>query len=186
MTQKFRSYGYILNIWREIKVHSKSSNSIPLVNISVEQSKLLSSAKRIQIISCLQNSAKTAKQVAVELQQSPGSTHYHIKKLHEGGLVDLVDTRTEGGIVEKYYLAKSKWFNTNGNQFIDPLLAEDSDSDVSSRTMLSLRLFLTPSQQEELTLEFKELLEKWVESTSESTSEDVKEFAVGIKMLSVD
>lgn len=90
-------------------MHSKSSNSIPLVNISVEQSKLLSSAKRIQIISCLQNSAKTAKQVAVELQQSPGSTHYHIKKLHEGGLVDLVDTRTEGGS-----LRNTIWLNRNG------------------------------------------------------------------------
>ncbi|MGF7048111.1 DNA-binding transcriptional ArsR family regulator [Paenibacillus sp. DS2015] len=170
---------------------SESTHSVPIVDISVEQSKLLSSAKRIQIISCLQNSAKTSKQVSVELGQSPGSTHYHIIKLYEGGLIDLVETRTEGGIIEKYYLAKSKWYNTNtnSNQFIDPILAEDSDSssDVStSRTMLSLRLFLTPSQREELTSEFKDLLEKWVENTSESHGEDVKEFAVGIKLLSVN
>lgn len=162
------------------------SNSIPLVNISVEQSKLLSSAKRIQIISCLQNTAKTAKQVAVELGQTPGSTHYHIIKLYEGGLVDLVETRSEGGIIEKYYLAKSKWFTTNSKsgQFSDPLLADDID--VSSRSMLSLRLFLTPAQTEELNSDFKKLLEKWVDVTSEAEGENVKEFAVGVKIVAVD
>lgn len=162
------------------------SNSVPLVNISVEQSKLLSNAKRIKIIACLQHTAKTAKQVAVELGQSPGSTHYHIVKLYEGGLVDLVETRSEGGIIEKYYLAKSKWFNTNSKsgQFSDPLLADDID--VASRTMLSLRLFLTPAQKEELHSDFKNLLEKWVDITSEADGADVKEFAVGVKMVSAD
>ena len=77
-----------------------SRNSIP---ISVEQAKLLGSAQRVKIIGAISDQAKTAKQVAVELGQSPGSTHYHIQKLFEGGLIDLVETRAEGGILEKYY-----------------------------------------------------------------------------------
>ena len=152
--------------------------------ISIEQSKLLGNAKRVKIISCLLHSAKTAKQVADELGQSPGSIHYHICKLHEGGLLDLVETKQEGGIVEKYYLAKAKWFDSEGRNFNDPVLAEEQAA--ATQTLMRLRLFLTPAQQEELTNEFKTMLENWVEKTSDSAEEQVREFAVGIKLVSVD
>lgn len=81
------------------------------VEISVEQAKLLGSAQRIKIIGALVETAITSKQVAYELGESPGSIHYHIQKLYDGGLIDLVEIRTVGGIVEKYYKSKAKWFN---------------------------------------------------------------------------
>ncbi|WP_054956524.1 ArsR/SmtB family transcription factor [Paenibacillus dakarensis] len=153
-------------------------NSIP---ISVEQSKLLGSAQRIKIIGAIADTAKTAKQVADELGQSPGSTHYHIQKLHDGGLIDLVETRTTGGIVEKYYMSKAKWFDLDGDHLSDPVLADGFES--SNSTKINLRLSLTPEQRDELTAEFKSLMEKWVTLTSSSKDEG-EEFAIGFKLIS--
>lgn len=157
---------------------NSKQNSIP---ISVEQSKLLGSAQRIKIISVIAETAKTAKQVADELGQSPGSTHYHIQKLYDGGLIDLVETKTTGGIVEKYYKSKAKWFDSSGDHVEDPVLGEDYAS--SNSTKISLRLVLTTEQREELTAEYKSLMEKWVALTSAS-QEEGEEFAVGFKLIS--
>lgn len=154
------------------------------IEISVEQAKLLGSAQRVKIIGTIVDDAKTAKQVADELGESPGSIHYHIQKLYDGGLIDLVETRTVGGIVEKYYKSKAKWFNTQGTQLVDPVLADDYDAAVS--TKMSLRVQLSPEQKEEMASEIKALLEKWVKITSESKPENSREFAVGIKLVSAD
>ena len=67
------------------------------IEISVEQAKLLGSAQRVKILGTMLDTAKTSKQVADELGDSPGSIHYHIQKLYDGGLIDLVETRTVGG-----------------------------------------------------------------------------------------
>lgn len=149
--------------------------------ISVKQAKLLGSAQRVKIIRALAETAKTAKQVADELRYSPGSIHYHIQQLYEGQLIDLVETRMNGGILEKYYIAKSQWFNTPGSQWIDSVLANEHEGD--SSTKLSLRMLLTPEQREELTADFKALLEKWVTITSKYNAEDSSEFAIGINMI---
>ncbi|MFC7681289.1 ArsR/SmtB family transcription factor [Paenibacillus sp. GCM10028914] len=157
---------------------NSKQNSIP---ISVEQSKLLGSAQRIKIIASIAETAKTAKQVADELGQSPGSTHYHIQKLYDGGLIDLVETRTTGGIVEKYYKSKAKWFDSDDHRAQDPALEDGYES--SNSTRISLRLVLTPEQRDELNEEYKALMEKWVALTSASKDEG-EEFAIGFKMIS--
>lgn len=152
------------------------------VEISVEQAKLLGSAQRIKIIVALVNMAKTAKQVADELGESPGSIHYHIQKLYDGGLIELVETRTVGGIVEKYYKSKAKWFNTQGTQLIDPVLADDYAA--ASSTRISLRMQLSPEQREEMAADIKALMEKWVAISTESKAENSQEYAIGIKLIS--
>jgi len=154
------------------------------IEISVEQAKLLGSAQRVKIIGTMLDTAKTAKQVADELGESPGSIHYHILKLYEGGLIDLVETRAVGGIVEKYYKSKAKWFNTKGTQMIDPVLADDYAA--ASRTRISLRMQLNTEQYEEMTQEFRELLEKWVNKTLATKGKDSKEYAVGINVVSTE
>ncbi|MWV44446.1 helix-turn-helix domain-containing protein [Paenibacillus sp. HJL G12] len=154
------------------------------IEISVEQAKLLGSAQRVKIIKTLIDTARTSKQVANELGESPGSTHYHIQKLYEGGLIDLVETRTVGGIVEKYYKSKAKWFNSKGKQLMDPILADDYDA--ATRTSMSLRMQLSPEQREEMEADFKALLEKWVGITIASKGENTQEFAVGIKVISAE
>ncbi|KKO51083.1 ArsR/SmtB family transcription factor [Paenibacillus sp. DMB20] len=154
------------------------------VEISVEQAKLLGSAQRVKIIGTIVSTAKTAKQVADELGESPGSIHYHIQKLHDGGLIDLVETRTVGGIVEKYYKSKAKWFNTKGTQLVDPVLADDYDA--ASSTKISLRMQLSPEQREEMTEDFKRLLEKWLALTTNAKAENSQEYAIGFKLISAE
>jgi len=154
------------------------------IEISVEQAKLLGSAQRVKIIKTLVDTAKTSKQVADELGESPGSIHYHIQKLYEGGLIDLVETRTVGGIVEKYYKSKAKWFNSQGKQLMDPILADDYDAAISTR--MSLRMQLSLEQREEMEADFKALLEKWVEISIASKGENTQEYAIGIKVISAE
>ncbi|MDR9856089.1 winged helix-turn-helix domain-containing protein [Paenibacillus sp. VCA1] len=152
--------------------------------VSVEQAKLLGSAQRVKIIKALVDTAKTSKQVADELGESPGSIHYHIQKLYDGGLIDLVETRTVGGIVEKYYKSKAKWFNTRGAHLIDPVLADEYDA--ASSTKINLRVQLSPEQREEMLAEFRSLLEKWVTVSTTSKTADSEEYAVGIKVVSAE
>ncbi|TFE00596.1 ArsR/SmtB family transcription factor [Jeotgalibacillus salarius] len=156
-------------------------NDQPL-NVSLEQAKLLGNALRVKIISQLIDVPKTAKQVANLLDQSGGNVHYHIKKLHEGGLIELVEERQYGGVKEKYYLAKAKWFNSVGNTPMDPVLNDDYLSRDS--TSLSLRLNLTTEQQEEIKEEFKKFLESWVVKTSVRNYSNGEEFSIGVKIVS--
>lgn len=160
-----------------------NNNQVPL-KISVEQSKLLGNALRIKIISLLLDKPKTAKQVSDLLGNSPGSVHYHIKKLNDGGLIELVKTKEVGGIVEKYYKAKSKWFSPDSTDIIDPALNEDFNSTYSSN--LSLRLFLKEEEREEFIEDVKKMLEKWVNQSNPSELNKVQEYAVGFKLVSAE
>ncbi|RXJ04314.1 ArsR family transcriptional regulator [Anaerobacillus alkaliphilus] len=146
--------------------------------ITIEQSKLLGNATRVKIISTIAETPRTAKQVATILGQSPGNIHYHMKQLFEGGLVDLVETKEINGITEKYYQSKAKWFD-GGPDTSDPALAENFQSDFS--TKLNLRLQLTEEERDQLTEEFKALLEKWVKQTGKN--ENAKEYAIGIQIV---
>jgi DNA-binding transcriptional ArsR family regulator len=156
-------------------------NDKPL-NVSVEQAKLLGSALRVKIISQLIDKPKTSKQVADILGQSGGNIHYHIKKLYEGGLIELVEEKQYGGVTEKYYKSKAKWFNSVDDTPIDPVLNDDFLSRDS--TLLSLRLNLTSNQQEEIKDEFRNFLENWVVKTSVGDSNDAEEFSIGVKIVS--
>lgn len=89
-------------------------------HLTPEQSKLLESALRIKIMHTLAEEPLTSKQVAEQLDKTPGNIHYHIMKLFEGGLLELVRTETSGGIIQKFYRSKATWFRTenlNGFQF---------------------------------------------------------------------
>lgn len=153
------------------------------LNVSIEQAKLLGNALRIKIISQLLAKPKTAKQVADLLGHSAGNVHYHIRKLYEGGLLELVEEKQFGGVTEKYYKSKSKWFHSNSSEVIDPVLKENFNSNDS--TAFSIRLNLTAEQQEEMKEEFKAFLEKWVEKTSVNDDElSFQEFSIGVKMIS--
>lgn len=152
------------------------------LNISIEQAKLLGNALRVKIISQLIDKPKTAKQVADLLGHSGGNVHYHIKKLYEGGLLELVEEKQVGGVVEKYYKSKGKWFNSDGQESIDP--AQKDDFNTSESTALSIRLNLSREQQVAITEEFKCFLEKWVEKTSVSEKEESQEFSIGVKIIS--
>ncbi|QWU15492.1 Helix-turn-helix domain-containing protein [Paenibacillus sophorae] len=83
-----------------------------LLPISDEQEKLLQSALRIKIMHALAGDPLTSKQVAERLGKTPGNVHYHIQKLFEGGLLELVRTEAAGGIMQKFYRSKATWFRS--------------------------------------------------------------------------
>lgn len=52
---------------------------------------------RIRILHALAGAELTAAQVADSLGETRGNVHYHIQKLHQGGLLELVRTEPHGG-----------------------------------------------------------------------------------------
>lgn len=83
----------------------------------IRQLKALSHAVRVRILSALAEKPMTAKQLADLFGEEPAKTSYHVKQLLKVGLVELKFTReTQNGIVEKYYQAIAREFQT------DPLL----------------------------------------------------------------
>lgn len=153
-----------------------------MLKVSIEQSKLLGSALRVKIIGALYETPKTSKQVATQIGESPGNVHYHIQKLYQGGLIDLVEEKRVGGVVEKYYLAKAKWFDSESDVTLYDELADNYPSE--SVTKLSLKLQLTEEDHEALLHEFRTMLEKWVQRTSTASHASAQEFAIGMKIAS--
>ncbi len=88
----------------------------------IKQLKALSHASRVRILSCLAEKPMTAKQLADLFGEEPAKTSYHVKQLLKVGLVELKFTReTQNGIIEKYYQAIAKEFQT------DPYLARQPE-----------------------------------------------------------
>lgn len=152
------------------------------LKISVKQAKLLANALRIKIISQLLDEPRTAKQVANLLGETGGNVHYHMMKLYEGGLIELVKEKQFGGVMEKYYKSKSKWFNSYGTEPIDPVLKDNFISNDS--TTLSIRLNLSRDQQDQIKEEFRSFLEDWVKKTTVNDTEETQEYSIGIKINS--
>jgi len=70
---------------------------------SIEQLRAIADSLRLRIFEALAQRAMTATQVGEELQIAAPKAHYHIRELERLGLVQLVETRERGGILEKYY-----------------------------------------------------------------------------------
>ncbi|WP_410512351.1 winged helix-turn-helix domain-containing protein [Paenibacillus sp. BR2-3] len=122
--------------------------------ISEEQGKLLESALRIKIMHAFAHEPLTSKQVAEKLQKTPGNIHYHIMKLFEGGLLELVRTEAAGGILQKFYRSKATWFkmpNFNGFKF----RPEDKVEHFLTR------LTLAEDELERFRYELKQFISKW-------------------------
>ncbi|MGG6309561.1 ArsR/SmtB family transcription factor [Paenibacillus macerans] len=134
--------------------------------INAEQSKLLESALRIKIMNVLADEPHTSKQVADLLGKTPGNVHYHIQKLYDGGLLDLVKTQTVGGVVEKYYRSKATYFKEE--QFKEFAFLE-GDPPYRAAT----RLLLSAGQRQAFIDEMDALIRKW-----ESMDTDGDEYGV--------
>lgn len=98
----------------EAAASSKShlEDNVQPLKVTPEQDKLLESALRIKIMHTLSGEPLTSKQVAGKLNKTPGNIHYHIIKLYEGGLLELVRTEAAGGIIQKFYRSKGTMFRS--------------------------------------------------------------------------
>ena len=75
-----------------------------------EQIKLLSDARRLQILRLLMASPASLTQLAKTLGQSPAWVRHHILALESARLVELSEVRITGKITEKFYRAKAGAF----------------------------------------------------------------------------
>jgi DNA-binding transcriptional ArsR family regulator len=71
--------------------------------------KSLAIPERVKILELFEDlEPRTAKQIATELGENAARLHYHVKELVRVGLLEQVDTRVKGSIVEKYYQPVAK------------------------------------------------------------------------------
>ncbi|WP_019908404.1 winged helix-turn-helix domain-containing protein [Paenibacillus sp. HW567] len=137
-----------------MKAEADNQGQAQPLKVSPEQNKLLESALRIKIMHVLAEEPLTSKQVAGKLGKTPGNIHYHIIKLFEGGLLELVRTETAGSIIQKYYRSKGTWFSSehfSGFTFRQ----EDMVNHASTR------LTLSSSELEQFRKEIMEFLSSW-------------------------
>lgn len=87
----------------------------------------------------------TVSQIAEELNEKQSRLYYHVKKLVEAGLLELVETRQHGNLIEKYY-QRSKIV---GKQFeLDESLLKDHHDTVMEEVMKLLNPGLKLLQSE--------------------------------------
>lgn len=92
----------------------------------LEQLKLLADPLRLRILEPLCREARTTKQVAEILGESPTKLYHHIDLLEKAGLIRLEETRQKRGTLEKYYRAVAGSFRAGLEVFSGADDAEDS------------------------------------------------------------
>ncbi|GCE21233.1 helix-turn-helix domain-containing protein [Dictyobacter kobayashii] len=80
---------------------------------SLEQLRAISDQLRVTILHVLRDQAMTTKQLGDRLELAPAKVHYHVRELERVGLVQLVETREKGGILEKYYQPVARNFSVS-------------------------------------------------------------------------
>ncbi|WP_282155566.1 ArsR/SmtB family transcription factor [Cytobacillus gottheilii] len=124
------------------------------MEINLEQQKLISSTLRVKIIYLLAEEQMTAKQVADEMGKTPGSIHYHIQQLYNGGILEITETKENRGIMEKYYRSKATHFVLKGEELADVKKG-------TSRTNLSL----TEEEKQAFDNDIDALIMKYIKMT---------------------
>src|SRR5699024_12880407 len=80
------------------------------MEITWEQQKIISSPFRSRLIALLYEEAMTPKQIADLVDKNPGTVYYHIQQLLKHNILEVEKTKTNKGIVEKYYRAREESF----------------------------------------------------------------------------
>jgi predicted transcriptional regulator len=152
---------------------------------TISQAKVFSHELRMQIIKCFLNEQpRTAKQIADELEMPASKVHYHVIELVKAGLLELVETRENSGIVEKYYLPVAKTFSISINLNKDEITDDKFVPQISflmnavkevkasikkfpeeKRRFQNLYLDLTNEEREEFLREVEEIFDKWNKKT---------------------
>lgn len=77
---------------------------------NLEQVKAMANPIRLRILELLRDKPMTTKQVATSLGEKPTKLYHHVDLLQETGLIDLVETRQNRNLIEKYYRAVAAEF----------------------------------------------------------------------------
>ena len=85
---------------------------------SVEQLRAIADILRLRIIGLLHDHPMTVTQLGEVLSIAPAKVHYHVRELEKVGLVQLVEKREKGGILEKYYQPVAKDISVSKKLFL--------------------------------------------------------------------
>jgi putative molybdopterin biosynthesis protein len=77
---------------------------------SFEQLKLLSDPRRLRILQQLMSGPASLTMLGKAIGEHPAWVRHHLKQLEAAGLVELVETRIQSGVVEKFYRASAGGF----------------------------------------------------------------------------
>lgn len=113
-----------------------------LVITSAEQAKVLANPLRLQILALFEGKTPhTSKQLADLLELPPAKVHYHVRELLNAGILELVETKEKGGVIEKYYLPVAERFKVDLNE------SETGVTGATSTRQLFLKTVLDDFQQ---------------------------------------
>jgi predicted ArsR family transcriptional regulator len=84
---------------------------------SLEEIKVISDPFRFKILVLFneETGSLTVKQMAVKLNEVPSKVHYHVKELERIGVLEIVETKEKGGVIEKFYLPTAEVFKLEKN-----------------------------------------------------------------------
>ena len=85
----------------------------------IEKLKIISDPLRISILTTLGTEKKNSRQLAKLLKINRTKIHYHLNILEENNFIEVVDTDSINGIVQKYYLPTAQAFVPSPSIFND-------------------------------------------------------------------
>jgi putative molybdopterin biosynthesis protein len=77
---------------------------------SFDDLKLLADPRRLSILRQLMSGPASLTMLGIALGEHPAWVRHHLKQLEAAGLVELVETRVQSGVVEKFYRASASGF----------------------------------------------------------------------------
>ena len=85
----------------------------------IERLKVISDHLRISILTTLGTEKKNSRELAKLLKINRTKIHYHLNILEENNFIEVVDTDSINGIVQKYYLPTAQAFVPSPSIFND-------------------------------------------------------------------
>ena len=147
---------------------------------SYDQAKVLANKLRMRITHLFEDAKpRTATHIADELGMQTAKVHYHVRELMRVGLLNLVETREKGGVLEKYYLPIAREIrirleedestSLKGEVLVAKTILDDfceshlkslaHSKDMGSETYGALTL--TPEEEKQFTKEMRDVFLKW-------------------------
>jgi DNA-binding transcriptional ArsR family regulator len=85
---------------------------------TLEQLRAVADTLRVHIIDLLVDRPMTVTQLGEALGIAPAKIHYHVRELEKVGLLQLVEKREKGGVLEKYYQPIARDFSVSKELFM--------------------------------------------------------------------
>ncbi len=85
----------------------------------IEKLKIISDPLRISILTTLGTEKKNSRELAKLLKINRTKIHYHLNILEENNFIEVVDTDSINGIIQKYYLPTAQAFVPSPSIFND-------------------------------------------------------------------